>query len=364
MTTAPSVKFPAGKNSATRDWNGYWAGRFEAAALDCGEPAGRAQAWAAIIREYLAGNPYVPSKIFVNRLESFLNSYNVAERADAARALYFFYNKVHASEEHRNTAEEIGRRAVAELGKDGCNEQAIGTSAAAPSSDSSEQSAIHQDQIKALETELKIRNYSRRTLKNYCSLVHQYLSWLDKSPSKNDISDIKRYQLYLKEDRKYLPRSINLVSAAITFFYKNVVNCEFEPHCLPRMKIGKYLPKVYSEREVEEMIGSTSNPKHRLILMLAYGCGLRLNEIRCLKPEDVDRDRSIIYVRHGKGDKDRIIGIDEVFRPELEAYLKIGAGRTWLFEGQTQGQRISARTIDLIFSHAACPSDQFMSLEN
>jgi integrase/recombinase XerD len=98
--------------------------------------------------------------------------------------------------------------------------------------------------------------------------------------------------------------------------------------------------------------GAESNLKHRLILMLAYGCGLRLNEIRHLKREDIERDRAVITVRQGKGKKDRIIMLDEALRPALDAYLKKGAGRVWLFEGYDPGQMISSRTIGLIFDHA------------
>ena len=123
------------------------------------------------------------------------------------------------------------------------------------------------------------------------------------------------------------------------------------------MKTGKQLPNIYSEQEIGRMIAVTTNPKHRLILMLAYGCGLRLSEIMCLKSNNFDPDRKLITVRQGKGKKDRILMLDDVFLPELNAFLKDGKGRVWLFEGSTPGEPISARTISLVFDHACQKAD-------
>jgi integrase len=124
------------------------------------------------------------------------------------------------------------------------------------------------------------------------------------------------------------------------------------PEAAPVQRKQAPLPGVYSEEEIGKIIGAVENPKHRLILMIAYGYGLRLSEIRILKPEDISLDRRVLTVRQGKGKKDRILMIDEVFLPALEAYLKNGRGKVWLFEGPEPGYRLTARTISLIFEHA------------
>ena len=206
--------------------------------------------------------------------------------------------------------------------------------------------------LKNMQTELKVRNYSPRTIKNYEAAVNQYLHWLKKNPSEKDVPEIKRFQLYLKESRKYSPRTVNLVTAAVQFFYIHVLRFRLPHDTLPRMKTGRPLPKVYSEQEIGKIISSVSNPKHRLIIMFAYGCGLRLSELSYLKREDFDLDRDIINIRKAKGMKDRTVMIDEVLKPEIENYLKVTEGQTWLFEGQTRGQKIAARTIELIYDHA------------
>jgi site-specific recombinase XerD len=118
------------------------------------------------------------------------------------------------------------------------------------------------------------------------------------------------------------------------------------------MKTGKQLPKVYSEQEIEKLFKATQNLKHRLILMFAYGCGLRLNEIRHLRRNDICFDRDIITIKQSKGKKDRILMLDDVLKPELLSYLKNGVGQVWLFEGQVPEEMIAERTISLIFDHA------------
>jgi hypothetical protein len=73
--------------------------------------------------------------------------------------------------------------------------------------------------LKNMRDELKVRNYSQRTITNYGASVHQYLIWLKKEPSESDVPEIKKFQIYLKDNKKYSPRTVNLVTAAVQFFY-------------------------------------------------------------------------------------------------------------------------------------------------
>ena len=206
--------------------------------------------------------------------------------------------------------------------------------------------------IRRVLEELRARNYSRRTVENYSGAIDRYMQACPMHPAKATQDMIKRYLISLHEKEMLAPRTVNLTAAAIAFFYKQVLNQPEAMATVPRMKTGRQLPKVYSEEEVEKILSVKMNPKHRLILMLAYGCGLRRGEIRCLSREDIDFDRKVINILHSKGEKDRNVMIDDSLQPELESYLKSGAGETLLFEGPTPGKMISARTISLIFEHA------------
>jgi hypothetical protein len=93
------------------DWPEYWAARLCAAACREGFREKQEQ-WADLLREYLRKNPYVPSRVYVARMISFLESVPQSERLEAARCLYFFYERVHPSEEHRDASEKVGRKYV------------------------------------------------------------------------------------------------------------------------------------------------------------------------------------------------------------------------------------------------------------
>jgi site-specific recombinase XerD len=206
--------------------------------------------------------------------------------------------------------------------------------------------------LKGMQTELKVRNYSLRTIKNYGAAVSQYLNWLNKTPTENDVPEIKKFQLYLKEDRKYSPRTVNLVTAAIQFFYLNVLRSRLPLETLPRMKTGRSLPKVYSEQDIEKLLKSVENSKHRLLLMLAYGCGLRLEELRTLKTTDFDFHKDLLRLEQGKGKKDRTIMLDPFIKEQIKIYVSKNPSNTYLFLSAQTNELLTRRTVSKIFDNA------------
>ncbi len=205
--------------------------------------------------------------------------------------------------------------------------------------------------LKEVVEKSQLRNYSGRTIKNYTGSIKSYLSYIKKKPHHNDKIIIEEYLLHLKNNRKNSPRTINLTSAAISFLYNDIFNCFNTTNDIPRMKPGKQLPKVYAENDIEKIINTLPNVKHRLVLMLAFGCGLRLNEIRALRPEDAQWDRDIILIR-GKGDKQRQVMLDPFIASELKKYLEFHSNNTYIFEGAKKGEPYSRRTIQKIYENA------------
>ncbi len=205
--------------------------------------------------------------------------------------------------------------------------------------------------VDSLIRELKIRDYSFRTIKNYGSIIHHYLNWLDKAPSPADRETIREYILYL-QDKKFSPRTINLQSAALDFFYRTVLKISDVSAAVPRMKTGRPLPRVYSEQQTARLINAVTNLKHRLILMLAYGCGLRLSEIRFLKPSDFDLDKNVLRIREGKGNKDRMVMLDPVIIQAIKVYLQSPLISNYLFENKITGGPLTPRTISKVFDQA------------
>ena len=99
------------------------------------------------------------------------------------------------------------------------------------------------------------------------------------------------------------------------------------------MRQPQKLPEILSRQEVTRIIESTATPRHRLLLMVTYGGGLRLSEVICLRPGDLDREGRLIRVGQGKGKKDRYTLLSPQLLEELRAYWREYRPRTWLFEG-------------------------------
>jgi integrase/recombinase XerD len=138
---------------------------------------------------------------------------------------------------------------------------------------------------------------------------------------------------------------------AINFFYLEVLKLPNAVIDVPRMKPGKQLPKVYSQKEIGTILSHEHNEKHRLVLMVAYGCGLRLGEIVALRPSDFNWDRSIIRI-HGKGSKERDLPLDQCLRNPVRQYIAAHPGLSYLFEGSEKGQPYPSRTVQKIYDNA------------
>lgn len=122
--------------------------------------------------------------------------------------------------------------------------------------------------LHSLKTELEVRNYAVETQRNYLAAVKEYLYYLNEVPDPGHENQIKQHILYLKETKCLSPRTINLHTAAIAFFYQNVLNSSLLVEKVPRMKEGRALPKVHSEAEVRSILRANKNIKHKLILSI------------------------------------------------------------------------------------------------
>jgi site-specific recombinase XerD len=161
-----------------------------------------------------------------------------------------------------------------------------------------------------------------------------------------------QYNINLKERLKFSPRTVNLHIAAIGFFYRTVIKNTSIVDSVPRMKTGKPLPKVYSEQQIEKMISVIENTKHRLVIMLAYGGGLRLEEVRTLRASNIDFDKDCIRIVKGKGRKDRIIMLDTAIGKTLRHYFSEHPGIDYIFVNESTGELLTRRTISKIFDNA------------
>jgi site-specific recombinase XerD len=123
--------------------------------------------------------------------------------------------------------------------------------------------------------------------------------------------DIKTFLLYLVQEKKISPSTQNQYINAIKFYYEKVLKQPRMAYVLERPNRAKKLPKVLTEQEVLMILKNTPNIKHKTILSLLYSAGLRVGELIGLRVQDIVWDNNYLFVRGGKGKKDRITLLSE-----------------------------------------------------
>jgi site-specific recombinase XerD len=183
--------------------------------------------------------------------------------------------------------------------------------------------------------ELRLQNRSENTVKNYRAAIAAFLDYFKgENPNEIPLKEIRAYILHYRFEKNYSPAFQNQVISALKVFYRVVYSIELNDEYLPRPKKSRKLPRVISREEVEALIKHTRNPKHKLILMLMYGAGLRVGEVINVKVEDIDMNRKQLSIYNGKGRKDRSVNLTPVLCKYLDAYIKDFAPRIMLFSGQ------------------------------
>ena len=167
-----------------------------------------------------------------------------------------------------------------------------------------------------LKRELEIRNYSKQTIKAYIYSIEKFQEFSkNRELSENSIKD------YVQRDLKNKnPSSVRRDLFAIKFFFEKVLNQKVK---VPNPKKNNTLPEILTIEEMRKLIENTSNIKHRLIIKLLYGCGLRVSEIVNLKKREVNFNEEIIHIRLAKGKKDRFVKIPLSIKDELGSYCEL-----------------------------------------
>lgn len=203
----------------------------------------------------------------------------------------------------------------------------------------------------AMRREMRLRNYSRGTIKVYLQHMTEFTRYHRKSPSELDAGDIRRYLLHLA-GRNVSASYRDQAVSALKFFYGRVLKRPFVAEELPRPKRDHRLPAVLSQEEVGRLLGAVRNVKHRAILMVVYSSGLRVGEAVRLRVEDIDAGRLMIRVRGGKGRKDRLTVLSAVALDILRLYCRLYRPRKWLFPGAREGSHLSARSVQNVVENA------------
>lgn len=196
--------------------------------------------------------------------------------------------------------------------------------------------------------EMTIRNFSKGTQEQYLCAVSLFARHFSKSPERLGPKEIKAYQLYLIHEKKQAPSTINRTVCALRFLYQVVLGKRWAIEHIVYAKTDKPLPVVLGEGEAWKFLNSISNIMHLAMLLTAYSAGLRLTEVVSLRVSDIDSQRKLIRVRHGKGRKDRYVMLSPTLLTVLREYWKAVRPTSWLFPGRTHDRPLSATSLAAI----------------
>ena len=183
--------------------------------------------------------------------------------------------------------------------------------------------------------DLTIRNYSPRTIQTYLLHVGNFARYFGKSPDLLGAEEIRRYQIYLVEEKKLSWSALNQIVCALRFLYQTTLQGKVEIHRIPYGKAPKRLPVVLSRNEVAQFFEACGNLKHRALFGVLYCAGLRIREARLLEIRDLDSQRGLIHVRQGKGNKDRYTLLPDSLLRMLRCYWRAYRPAGFLFPGRT-----------------------------
>ena len=189
--------------------------------------------------------------------------------------------------------------------------------------------------------ELKLARYSEKTNEAYLRAAKGLAEYYWRSPEVISTAEARDYLHHLMVERKLSWSTCNVAASGLAFLYGKVLGREDFRAQLPSRKLPRTQPQVLSVEEVNRLFEVTKNPKHRVLLMTAYGAGLRVSEVVRLKVTDIESDREMIRVEQGKGRKDRRVLLSKHLLGELRTYWRIECPPVWLFPGKSLDHHLS-----------------------
>ncbi|MAG28601.1 hypothetical protein CL632_00425 [bacterium] len=192
-----------------------------------------------------------------------------------------------------------------------------------------------EDLISIVRREMELRNYSRRTIEAYNSVIRDIYSYYHKPLRELAIEDIKKY-LSGKQKASLSSQTISLYANAINFLYTEIYKRKnFEKIRHP--KKSKKLPIVLSRDELGLLFTQTQNIKHQMLMELAYAAGLRISEVVRVRVRDVDIAELTLTVRKGKGNKDRLTVLSRNLVPKLKSLMADKEAHDYIFVSERGG---------------------------
>ena len=205
------------------------------------------------------------------------------------------------------------------------------------------------DLTRRMADDMKLRNYSPKTIDAYTYHLGKFADFLGRSPLEATAEDIRSFQLHMIDVRKIQWSSFNQAVCGLRFFFRTTCPKPWHVDMIPFGKRPKKLPAVLSGEEVHRLLSCVKCHKHRVFLLVQYAAGMRLNEAAHLKISDIDSSRMQLRIGSGKGQKTRVVPMSPRLLHELREYWRAYRPPHYLFPGRTPDVPLSPTTIQKMY---------------
>jgi integrase/recombinase XerD len=193
--------------------------------------------------------------------------------------------------------------------------------------------------------DMRMRNFSKHTIAAYVSAVYRLANHYHRSPDQLNREEIRAFLVDLVEQKQVSWPYYTQILAALRFFFRHVLRRGEVVEDVRGPRPEKRLPVVLSAEEVARFFKAIPSLKHRTILMLAYGAGLRIGEAVCVRISDIDRQRKVIRGQQGKGKKDRYTMLSPALLEMLDRYCWAARPEDLLFTTRFKDRPITDSTV-------------------
>lgn len=213
---------------------------------------------------------------------------------------------------------------------------------------------MNEKYLLKLLQDMQLKNFAQNTCTDYFLFVKKFLDFTNKDAMSITYADIRKFIFHLKDRENKKASTINVYTAAIRFFFEYTLGYVWDSKKIPKMKRDRKLPVILTREQVNMLIDSMDNYKHKAITSTMYSSGLRVSEVCHLRYEDIRRNQKMIHVPLSKNRQDRYtILSDRNLDILTEYWYRFDRPMGWLFPSTVRDEPLTTATVEGFIKHHA-----------
>jgi len=204
--------------------------------------------------------------------------------------------------------------------------------------------------LQKLQFDTRVRRLSKNTQDEYFTKVKMFQNYYDKPATELTVEDVKKFLYYLLIEKGFTSGTVNTYNSGLRFLYNVTLDMPINLNKIPCIRKQRKYPDILTRKEINALFNACDNLRDKSLLMIMYSAGLRLGEVSGLKVSDIDSEKMQLFIRNGKGGKDRFALLSKTSLYVLREYWKEYRPKDWLFYSRNHtGTHITPRAVQDIF---------------